>query len=255
MHPRLLAAAGMLLAAACVTAHAACDTGLAERMHAQLHPERPLDHRLAVCEPRRGFARQFIVVLPLPRPSSIAGFTPFDLDVLVVEQADNGNTERARIMSRLFEPSALREYDVRLGAIRVDSARYDLARGVHAFGLRVARQGTSRDQPYADETLSLYVPRGAAIVKVLDGLQVLLERGEWDAGCTGRFDIVRGSLTVARGASHGHADLLLRSSRSQTRSVPEGETCVTREQLATSTTTTLRYDGQRYALPPADVTQ
>ena len=98
-----------LLAALSVAAHAACDTGLAERMHAKLHPKRALDHELAVCQPWRGFPGRFIVVLPIPQAASGAVATEFDLDVLVVQQADNGNTERATIVSRLFEPSALTE--------------------------------------------------------------------------------------------------------------------------------------------------
>ena len=79
-----------LLALLSTAGHAACDTGLAERMHAKLHPKQALDHERAVCQPWRGFAGRFIVVLPLPRPASEPGVTQFDLDVLVVQQADNG---------------------------------------------------------------------------------------------------------------------------------------------------------------------
>ena len=86
-----------LLALLSAAGHAACDTGLAERMHAKLHPTRALDHERAVCQPWRGFAGRFIVVLPLPRASSDPGVTQFDLDVLVVQQADNGNTDRATV--------------------------------------------------------------------------------------------------------------------------------------------------------------
>lgn len=244
---------GFLLALLSAFGHAACDTGLAERMHAKLHAKRALDHERAVCQPWRGFAGRFIVVLPLPHPSTGPGVTQFDLDVLVVQQADNGNTERAKVVSRLFEPSAMSEDAVRIRQIKVDTARYTLAGDARAFGLRIVRQGSSRVNPYSNETLTLYVPRGPRLAKVLDGLEVTLERGEWDANCAGNFETVRGNLSIARDKSNGYADLLLRQTRTETRSSAQGDECVTRERPAKFSSRMLRYDGTTYraATPPA----
>ena len=232
-----------LLALLSTAGHAACDTGLAERMHAKLHPKRALDHERAVCQPWRGFAGRFIVVLPLPRASSDPGVTQFDLDVLVVQQADNGNTDRATVVSRLFEPSAMREDAIRINEIKVDTARYILAADARAFGLRIVRQGSSRVNPYSNETLTLYVPQGPKLARVLDELEMTLERGEWDANCAGNFETVRGSLSIARSTSHGWADLLLRQTRTETRSSSQGDECVTHERPAKFSSRTLRYDG------------
>ncbi len=237
---------GFLLALLSAVGHAACDTGLAERIHAKLHPKRALDHERAVCQPWRGLAGRFVVVLPLPRPSTDSGVTQFDLDVLVVQQADNGNTERATVVSRLFEPSALSEDAVRISEIKVDTARYTLAGDARAFGLRIVRQGSSRVNPYSNETLTLYVPRGPRLAKVLDGLELTLERGEWDANCAGNFETVRGSLSMARSTSNGYADLLLRQTRTETRSSAQGEECVTQERPAKFSSRMLRYDGTAY---------
>lgn len=232
-----------------IAAHAACDTGLAERMHAKLHPKRPLDHERAVCEPWRGVPGRFIVVLPLPRPSTEPDTTQFDLDVLVVQQADNGNTERAKVVSRLFEEDVLTEDAVRIGEIRVDTARYALGPDARAFGLRILRQGSSRANPYSNESLSLYVPQGAKLAKVLDGLELTLEQGEWDTNCTGSFETVRGSLSVAHGGvANGYADLVLRQARSESRSSPLGDECVSQAQRQTFKSRLLRYDGTRYRL-------
>lgn len=240
---------GSVLGGLAIAAHAVCDTGLAERMHAKLHPKRTLDHERAVCEPWRGVPGRFIVVLPLPRPSTEPGTTQFDLDVLVVQQADNGNTDRAKIVSRLFEEDALTEDAVRIGEIRVDSARYTLAPDARAFGLRILRQGSSRANPYSNESLSLYVPQGPKLAKVLDGLELTLEQGEWDTNCTGSFETVRGSLSVARGgAAGGYADLVLRQARSESRSSPLGDECVAQDQRQTFKSRLLRYDGTRYRL-------
>ncbi len=236
----------LLLAAFGAAGHAACDTGLAERMHAKLHPHRTLDNARAACEPWRGLPGRFIVVLPLPRPSSRSGFTEFDLDVLVVRQADNGNTERATIESRLFQQAALTEDALRIREIRVDTARYLLAKDARAFGLRIAHRAVSRAQPLASETMSLYLPDGPKLTVVLDSLELTLERGEWDSSCSGNFEAVRGSLSVARSTSNGFADLLMRRTRSEIRSTAQGSECVTHEQPAKFTSTVLRYDGTQY---------
>jgi hypothetical protein len=229
-----------------IAAHAACDTGLAERMHAKLHPKRILDHERAVCEPWRGFPGRFIVVLPMPRTGSEPDATQFDLDVLVVQQADNGNTERARIVSRLHDEVALAEDAVRIAEIRVDTARYTQAPDARAFALRILRQGSSRANPYASETLSLYLPQGAKLAKVLDGLETTLERGEWDTNCTGDFETVRGTLSVMHTATNGSADLMLREARSESQSLLQGEECVSQQLPTKFKSTLLRFDGTVY---------
>ncbi|MBO9650382.1 MAG: hypothetical protein J7605_17915 [Variovorax sp.] len=241
--------AACLLGLACAAGHAACDTGLAERMHAKLHPKRTLDHERAVCEPWRGSPGRFIVVLPMPQSGGDPDTTRFDLDVLVVQQADNGNTERAKIVSRLLDESALTEDAIRIAEIRLDPARYTLAPDARAFGLRVLYQGSSRANPYSRETLTLYLPQGPKLGKVLDELEMTLERGEWDTNCTGTFETTRGTLSVMHSTSGGLADLTLRRTRSGSRNLLQGEECVTQERPATLSTTVLRYDGTVYRVP------
>lgn len=237
----------------CVGAQASCDTGLAERMHAKLYPDRVLDREHAGCKIWPGFVGRYIVVLPLQRESASPGSTGFDLDVLVVQQADNGNTDRARVTSRLFETDALVEDAVRITDIHIDTSRYTLARGVRAFGLRVRHSGSSRNNPYANEELRLYVPDGGQLRKVLNGLETTRERGNSDINCSGTFEQLRTSITVSHEASsNGLADLVV----SQTRMTSHAETnaegqCLDRQQPATFKTTTLHYDGSRYPIPPA----
>jgi hypothetical protein len=68
------------------------------------------------------------------------------------------------------------------------------------------------------------------------------------AGCTVdlNFETVRGSLSIARSTSHGWADLLLRQTRTETRSSSQGDECVTHERPAKFSSRTLRYDGAAY---------
>ena len=239
------------LASTGTTARAACDTGLAERMHGKLHPGRALDHERAVCEPWRGFMGRFIVVLPMvvPAAESEPGLTEYDVEVLVVQQADNGNTERARIVSRIAEPRGLSEDTTRIASIRVDTARYTLAPEAKAFGVRVVYRGAASESPYESERLSLYVPDGAKLIKVLDALEVERQSGNWDTNCNGAFRTVRSTLSVARTSTNGHADLTLRQTGSNSRSTSVGDECVTREIPATFKSTTLAFDGTRYRIP------
>jgi hypothetical protein len=239
----------LCLGSACLAAQAACDSGLAERIHAKLHPGRSLDHERAVCQPWRAFAGRSIVVLPLPRSGSESDYIEFDLDVLVVQQADNGNTDRMTIVSRLFEEKALIHDAMRIEDIRVDTARYRLAQDARAFGLRVRYQGSSRAYPYANETLSLYVPQGPRLVKVLDALETSLRRGEWDMQCAGAFETMNLSVSLGPDNGNGYADLVLRRTRIDSVNRPQGEECVTQEQPGRFSTTTLRYEGSAYRIP------
>jgi hypothetical protein len=150
------------------------------------------------------------------------------------------------VVSRLFEENALSEDVVRVAEIRLDSARWQLAPEVRAFGLRIVRQGASRTAPYADETLSLYVPQGPRLAKVLDELETTRENGESDEDCGADFQTVRGSLSPGRSSSNGYADLILRQSRTDSRSIRQGEECVTQEQPGSYQSKTLRFDGRQY---------
>ncbi len=239
----------MCVGAFFANAHATCDSGLAERMHAKLHPQRLLNHELAVCQPWRALPGHAIVLLPLPRSGSEEEYTEFDLDVLVVQQADNGNTERTAIVSRVFEEKALIHDAVRLEEIKVDTARYQLASDARAFGVRAHYRGSARAYPYASETLTLYVPRGPRLVKVLDGLETSRQRGEWDMQCAGTSQTMRGTLTIGPAATQGYADIVLRRMTSRSSSRQFGEECVKQEEPARFSNVTLRFNGTSYPAP------
>ena len=242
----LALALAVALAGWILPGQAACDSGLAGRMNARLHPERAFDEERAACRSWPGQPGRSIVVLPLARAGAEPGATEFDLDVLVVQQADNGNTERSTIAARLFEPRVLLEDAVRIDDIRIDSGRYPLAPEVRAFGVRVRYSGTSRALPYASETLMLYAQQGDRLRRVLGGLEVAMERGEWDPGCHATFEQMRGALSLAPERSHGFADLLLRRTRITSRASFVDGDCIEQSAAPRFDTVLLRYDGSRY---------
>ena len=250
---RLLRHALLLLClAAAGLAHAACESGLAERIHAKLYPHRPLDERLAACKVWPAFPGRSIVVLPLPRETTDHGAKVFDLELLLIQRPDNGNTERDAVIGRLFQAEALDEdATTSIQDIRIDTSRYVLSSDARAFGLRVRYSGSSATaSPLASETLRLYVHHANKLRQVLQEVELDHDNGGWDATCTGHFEKLRTMLSVGRSASNGFADLQLSRTLVQSRAQElEDQGCVEKSLPAKFSTVTLRYDGERYKTP------
>lgn len=229
---------------------AACESGLAERMHAKLHPKRKLDESLAACKPWPAYPGRSIVVLPLVSGTATARGKVLDLEVLVIQRPDNGNTERDTVLARLFQPEALQEDAIRIQDIRIDTGRYVLSADARAFGLRVRYSSSSRTNPLSSETLRLYVPQGSRLREVLDEVEVERDGGEWDMRCNGRFEQLRTMLSVGKARTDGYADLTLARSLTQSRAqVQDDGECHDRAQPARYSTEVLHYDGERYRVP------
>ena len=231
--------------------HAACESGLAERMHAKLHPTRVLDERLAACKPWPAFPGRSIVVLPVPRETSSTGARIFDLELLLIQRPDNGNTERDMVIGRIVQPEALDEDKATaIQDIRIDTSRYVLASDTRAFGVRVRYRGTAPGSSAASETIRLYVHHGSKLRQVLQEVELDRDSGEWDSTCSGRFEKLRTMLSIGKSASNGYADLQLARTLVQSHAQPqEDQGCTEKAAPARFNTVTLRYDGERYRVP------
>jgi hypothetical protein len=245
----------LLLLCLCATglSHAACESGLAERMHAKLYPKRPLDERLAACKVWPAFPGRSIVVLPMPRETTDKGAKVFDLELLLIQRPDNGNTERDTVIGRLFQPEALDEdATTAIQDIRIDTSRYVLASDARAFGLRVRYRGSSASaSPLASETVRLYVHHGSnKLREVLQEIELDHDNGGWDSTCTGHFEKLRTMLSVGKSTSSGFADLQLSRTLVQSHAQEqEDQGCIEKTLPAKFSTVTLRYDGERFKVP------
>jgi len=230
----------LLMAGLHPAAHAACQTGLAERLHAKLNPDRALLHELAVCEPWRGNPGRSIVVLPMQ------GQDTLDLDILVVQQPDNGNSERATLLARLAQALPDDGTALPLRAIELDKARWRLAPEWRGFGLRLARRSEAGAPPASSQTLSLYALQGTRLSPILEALEVSAERAQGHA-CPTRFERQQSQLSVAR-ADGGQrlADLLVQRSEWKSYSELQGNECVEFAEAPRYRVQTLRFDGERY---------
>lgn len=227
-------------------AHAACQSGLAERLHNKLEPQRALIHVLAVCHPWQGHLGRSVVVLPT------LGASPgtLDLEILVVQQPDNGNSERTAIVARQRQSVANMGSDsMAVSDIEFDAARYRLSSQTQSFGLRIHRRSTIADQPASSETLSLYaLDRGNDLHLLLDEFETRRERGRWGPGCAGHFEKQERQLAVVHSTTDAKAmaDLQVRQTDSSSVNELQGDECVESSELPRFRESTLRYDGRQY---------
>lgn len=226
-------------------AHAACQSGLAERLHDKIEPRRALLHDLTVCEAWRGHAGRSVVVLPTQ------GASPgtLDLEVLVVQQPDNGNSERTTIVARERQTVPSGADSMSVSDIEFDTARYRVSAQWRSFGLRIYRRSTVTDQSASSETLSLYaLGHGNELRLLLDEFELRRERGQWRPGCAGRFEKQERQLSVDHSTvdSKGMADLLVRQTESNSVNELQGEECVESSERPRFRESTLQYDGRQY---------
>ena len=164
-----------------------------------------------------------------------------ELAVLVIDRA------RGQVVASVRQPA---EEDAMTafgpGSLAIDTARYLLAPGVRAFGLRfrsTARGASCADNGFGD-LLTLFVPQGHALRPVL---QLNLSTQRALSGCIGsavpHAVLESAALTIALAPtrSRGYADLVVRA-RIET-SIADEDKPVPKPRTETRM---LRYDGQHY---------
>ena len=170
-----------------------------------------------------------------------------ELAVLVIDRA------RGTVIASLRQPveeDAMTE--VGPDSLSLDTARYALAPGVRAFGLRfhsTARGASCADNGFGD-LLTLFVPQGNVLRAVLR-MNMSTQRAL--SGCIGsavaHAVVESADLTIALAPtrSQGYADLVVRA-RIDTWVADEGKPT----PKPRTETRVLRYDGQRYPVRDGD---
>lgn len=170
-----------------------------------------------------------------------------ELAVLLIDRAHN--RVLASFEQRIDEDALTR---IDESSLSLDSARYLLAPGVRAFGLRFhsAAGGVSCADHTFDQLLTLFVPSGAVLQPVAR-LNLSVERAL--SGCVGAalpgYVVEPAVLTIAIAPtrSHGYADLIVRA-----KIVPFGSGAANSVPPPRTEARTLRYDGHRYVVPSND---
>jgi len=139
---------------------------------------------------------------------------------------------------------------IELREITIDTAPYNITGDKRAFGIRVYYVGSSRANPYANKTISLFVKSDDTLKKVLHNYDVMDYGGEWDTSCYGEFIDVKSTLIISEEKTNGYFDILVKSKITKTKNTEDehGE-CDSKEKINTEKTV-LKFDGSVYKKLP-----
>ena len=167
-----------------------------------------------------------------------------DIELLVVDR------KTLQVRQRLLQPRLMNDDAVAIRGIEFDTARYGLAPGVTAFGLRIDMANHSQPNPFNETDLRLYAISGNALQAVLDGLAVAGHGGEGDTSCAGSFHSSQVSLAMSPRIHRGYHDIIAVERKDTDEPLPDkdGE-CQSHPGKSVSRTYRLRYDGHRYPVP------
>jgi len=166
----------------------------------------------------------------------------YDLEMLVLE------TSSGTVLQNLFRKDALVTDAMILLNIRLDTARYILAPGVIAFGVRAYRRA-----PFDDEMqdMNLYVIQENKLKPILNNLMMYelytgraADSREHDCSST---DSSR-TLAIAKTSTQGYADLIVQEKKS-VRGAGSKDDCSDAKTRTSSRQYILHFDGSSYVLP------
>lgn len=205
--------------------------------------EQPLELHRVVCKVWPARSELTLVAVPLVRVAE-QGSGETDLELLVVE------SRTQKVVARRLEKHLLDWDAIYVSSLAFDTARYWIAEGQLAFGVRVGRTGSSRVNPYGENFLNLYLLEGQQLRPVLNKLEMESSRGEWDSNCTGEWTDKKRTLAMGeKPGRSGYYDLLLREKASYSRAEARGDDCVAVEEKTQQQRYRLVYDGMRYPVP------
>ncbi|NHF65484.1 hypothetical protein FFY45_06845 [Xanthomonas hortorum] len=140
-------------------------------------------------------------------------------------------------------------FELDVDSLRLDTARYDLAKGVRAIGVVVhsAAHGPSCPDFYSNQALTLLMREGLSLRPVLQRDLYAWQRVKGEPCSVGKSDVITEvanlSLSMAPQAHAGYADIVLTANVSTAESVADSDTITERTRRVRQV---LRYNGQRY---------
>jgi hypothetical protein len=198
------------------------------------------DISLSSCRRDPVMKDQFIVALV--SPSAVPGQAAksgddehFDLDVVIWNQRTHVVVAHRHDAGYLLSDASL------LRSSSVDTARYALAPGVRAFGVRDIHYPYNTHSKWGETHLTLFVQQGDRIERVFASQVELLTDGGDTPACVDSTRAIRTTVGTVTGQSHGYADLSV-VTRDVTESGLSGKPCgpakIERHQAS--------YDGAAY---------
>jgi hypothetical protein len=197
------------------------------------------------CRVWPSYPERLLVAVPLITEESET-LTTGDLELLVLDASTLKVQQRLRLKERIVDDA------IAIKSITFDTARYQLAPGQIAFGVRLTKEGASRVNPFEEVSLSLYAVGSGQLKPVLDGTVVIRSSGEWDGNCAGTFERTTRTLAMGKIGGNGYADIIVtEKTSSSTAAVDKKGDCGERSRNDETALTRLAYDGKRYLVPDA----
>lgn len=159
------------------------------------------------------------------------GADDYDLDVAVVDIASGD------ILAHRHEPNGITSDAVSLNHVWLDTARYDLAPGRRAFGVRSSNSAHCWQCVYDITTLSLYLRDGKQVRKLLTTTVEETSNSEGAGGDAADTSTTSSVLCIGHDRHHGLADIVMSSDAS----------C----KKIDGDSRRWRYDGKQYVEQPA----
>lgn len=187
-----------------------------------------------------------LMAVPLMQQEDADAGNEGDLVLFVLDTANGGIRQRLRLPARMSDDA------VRIRSVTFDTARYVVAPGQMAFGVRIVKEGDSRPNPFSETGLWLYTVQGNQLKPVLNGVVVETSGGEWDTNCAGTFEQTKRTLNMTSDTHNGYADIAVSETKSSsTNTVDKAGECQTHDAKPQRTTYRLAYDGKQYVVPKA----
>lgn len=135
---------------------------------------------------------------------------------------------------------------IRLDELKIDTAPYFVNESTRAFGIRVSYFGSSRVNPYYNQTLSLFVKENNTLKKILHNFSVEKNTGEWNGVCEGEFFNESKTLVMSKEKTKGYVDVLVKHKLAKSIAfLNQKDECDEKDTISNSSSI-LRFDGQLY---------
>ncbi|MDN3694383.1 hypothetical protein QWZ06_19895 [Chryseobacterium tructae] len=115
------------------------------------------------------------------------------------------------IKNKYLDPMELNSDAVNLRSFTIDTGLYNISPNIRAFGVKADFVGSSRPNPYASGTISMYYPEGKTFKKVLDQFEMDSTTGEWDTRCNGEFKDDHSYIMMDTSKTNNFTDLKIKT--------------------------------------------
>ncbi|WP_160139762.1 hypothetical protein [Chryseobacterium sp. c4a] len=153
--------------------------------------------------------------------------------------------ENGVIKNKYLDPTELNSDAVDLRSFTIDTGLYNISTNIRAFGVKADFVGSSKPNPYASGTISMYYPEEKTFKKVLDQFEMDSTTGEWDTRCNGEFTEDVSYIIMDTSKTNNFTDLKIKKISVNTMNTEVKGDC---KQKKTSKTSykTLKFKNGRY---------